>query len=310
MITVSFYRQNEIYDKLLKFAVIAARYDGKWIFCRHRQRNTWEVPGGHREIGENIIDTGKRELYEETGAIDFDIKPVCIYGVTKDGQTTCGMLLFADVKALGELPTEMEISEIMLYDTLPHNLTYPAIQPYLHERVQDWLNLQSSADELWDVYDENRKLTGRTHRRGDPLLKGDCHLVVHVWLQNSKGKLLLTKRTPNKGFPNMWECTGGSALAGDDSLTAAMREVYEETGLTVLEQNGQCFMNLRRENDFCDIWLFRQDFDLKDVIYQPDETCGAMYADVSEILKMREDGTLVPFSYLDEFFEKVKNYDT
>ena len=215
------------------------------------------------------------------------------------------MLFFAEVKAIANLLPEMEISEIIFSDTLPKELTYPEIQPLLYERVQGWLNLQCSSDELWDVYDENRKLTGSTHRRGEPMKKGDYHLVVHVWLQNSKGEYLLTKRTPNKGFPNMWECTGGSALVGDDSLTAAMREVKEETGLSVLPESGKCVMSLKRENNFCDIWLFRQDFDLKDVIYQPEETCGSMYADIGEIKRMLENGTLLPFSYLEEFFEKV-----
>ena len=85
-----------------------------------------------------------------------------------------------------------------------------------------------------------------------------------------------------------------------------MREVKEETELTVLKQNGQCIMSQKRENDFCDIWLFRQDFTLQNVVFQPEETCGARYATMETILEMRENGTLVPFGYLDEFFEKVR----
>ncbi|MDF2485656.1 MAG: hydrolase [Herbinix sp.] len=304
MITVTFCNHNEIQDELLKFAVIAARYQDKWIFCRHKERITWEIPGGHREAGENILGTAKRELYEETGAIDFEIKPVCVYSVTKEGQTTYGKLFYADVKTLGELPPEMEIDEVILSETLQKELTYPEIQPYLYEYIQGWLNLQSNPDEIWDIYDENRHPTGRTHRRGDVLPKGEYHIVVHVWLKNSKGEYLITKRTPNKGFPNLWECTGGSALSGDNSLTAAIREVKEETGLIVLPENGKCIMSVRQENSFADIWLFNQDFDIKDVVYQPKETCGAKYATMDEILAMNKAGTLVPFSYLDEFFRK------
>lgn len=166
MITVSFHNQNEIPDKLLKFAVISARYDSRWIYCRHKERDTWEIPGGHREAGEDILETAKRELNEETGAIEFDLKPVSVYGVKKEGQSTYGMLFFAKVKKLGSLSPEMEISEIMFSDKLPNELTYPAIQPLLYERVQGWLNMQSSEVELWDVYDENRNLAGRTHSRG------------------------------------------------------------------------------------------------------------------------------------------------
>lgn len=301
MTTVMFYRQDEIKDKLIKYAVITARYQEKWIFCRHKERTTWEVPGGHREVGEDILNTAKRELYEETGAVDFEIKPVGVYGVEYNGQITYGMLFFADVKTLEHLPLMMEIAEISLTDTLPKNLTYPEIQPHLYKYIQGWLNLQSNPDELWDVYDENRQPVGRTHRRGDQMPRGDYHIVVHVWIQNLKGEYLITKRTPNKGFPNMWECTGGSALSGDDSLSAAIREVKEETGLTIFPENGKCVMNLRREDSFVDIWLFKQDFDVNDVIYQAKETCGAKYATMDEIVAMTMDGTFVPFSYLEDF---------
>ena len=80
MTQVNFY--DSINDSMLKFAVIIARHNGKWVFCKHKERNTWEAPGGHREDGEYILETAKRELYEETGAITFDITPICIYSVT------------------------------------------------------------------------------------------------------------------------------------------------------------------------------------------------------------------------------------
>ncbi len=73
MAEVKFY--DCIDDKLLKFAVIIAKANGKWVFCRHRERNTYEIPGGHRKRGEDILTTAKRELREETGAADFAIRP-------------------------------------------------------------------------------------------------------------------------------------------------------------------------------------------------------------------------------------------
>ena len=79
MVDVKFYDKAE--DSLLKFAVIVARAEGKWIFCKHRQRDTYEIPGGHRETGESIFEAACRELREETGAIDFKLTPVCVYSV-------------------------------------------------------------------------------------------------------------------------------------------------------------------------------------------------------------------------------------
>ena len=301
MTQVSFYQQTEIDDDRLCFVVTAARYQDKWIFSRHKQRSTWDMPGGHREAGESVEEAALRELWEETGALQADIHVVCAYQVNDEEK--CGVLFFANITEMGKLPEEFEMAETMLTDRLPEKLTYPDILPELFERVQGWMNLQSSADDLWDVYDENRNLTGRVHRRGDPLEKGDYHLVVHVWMLNSSGEFLITKRSPNKGFPNMWESTGGSALAGDDSLTAAIREVQEETGLTLNPEKAKIVMSFRGIDNFQDLWLFRQDFDLRDVVLQPGETTDKMYANKETILRMVKDGAFVPFSYLDTLFE-------
>ena len=137
MIEVKFF--NTVDDSLLKFAVIMARYVDGWLFCRHKQRTTWEVPGGHREPGESIDDTAKRELYEETGAVRFDLRKIGAYGVCADGVTTYGMLYFAEIRELGKLPPEMEIGEITVSDILPANLTYPLIQPALYEKTTQFL---------------------------------------------------------------------------------------------------------------------------------------------------------------------------
>ena len=160
-------------------------------------------------------------------------------------------------------------------------------------------------DELWDVLDENRQPTGRLHRRGDRLKAGDYHLTVHVWTQRQDGMFLLTKRSPNKTFPLMWETTAGSAIAGDDSLSAALREVREETGLILNPGKGRLMLTHKSRDVFADIWYFQHEFSLDDVVLLEGETCDAMMASKEEILQMDKNGTLVPFAYLQELMNMI-----
>lgn len=131
---VGFIEIGQVNEENLKYAVISASFKGKWIYVKHKERDTWEIPGGRREIGEEINDTAKRELFEETGAKTFDIKPICEYSVTTDNKASYGRLYYAEVEELGDLP-DLEIERIELFDTLPENLTYPEIQPLLYEKV-------------------------------------------------------------------------------------------------------------------------------------------------------------------------------
>ena len=125
---VRFY--DEIDDGLLKFAVIISRTKGKWVFCKHRERDTFEVPGGHRELGETIMETARRELYEETGAINYQIEKVCVYSVASEKEETFGMLYVADIEEF-EQELHSEIEAVYVFDELPDKWTYPLIQPLL-----------------------------------------------------------------------------------------------------------------------------------------------------------------------------------
>lgn len=109
--------------------------------------------------------------------------------------------------------------------------------------------------ELWDVYDKDRNKVGRTHLRGNTLENGDYHLVVHVWIVNSDGLILVSQRHPSKPFGNLWECVGGSVLAGESSLEGALREVNEEIGISLSPVSGRILRTERREyhKDFYDI---------------------------------------------------------
>lgn len=140
MVDVNFY--DEIEDSLLKFAVIIAKTNGKWIFCKHKERNTYELPGGHREYSESILETAKRELNEETGAVDFDIKPICVYSVKgktrvseNDDEESYGMLFIANILSFEEIHSEIE--KIIICDNLIDKWTYPSIQPKLIQEAKN-----------------------------------------------------------------------------------------------------------------------------------------------------------------------------
>jgi 8-oxo-dGTP diphosphatase len=128
---------------MLRFAVIISKSHGKWVFCKHKYRHTYEVPGGHREAGEDIDQTAKRELQEETGAIDFKLKPICVYSVIGDirkkvnlKEETFGILYFANIYSFEE-ELHHEIEELLITETLPEKWTYPLIQPILIKKGEE-----------------------------------------------------------------------------------------------------------------------------------------------------------------------------
>ena len=139
MLEVKFY--DTVDDALLKFAVIISKSSGNWVMCKHKERATYEGPGGHPQEGEDILDTAKRELQEETGAVKFDLEPLCVYSVTgktrvnENGEESFGLLCFAEIfEFSGKLESEIEKVELM--DELPENWTYPLIQPKLIEEYK------------------------------------------------------------------------------------------------------------------------------------------------------------------------------
>ncbi|MDF2587431.1 MAG: hypothetical protein K0S41_1272 [Anaerocolumna sp.] len=138
MVKVNFYDKMD--DEKLEFAVIVAKYKDRWVYCKHKDRVTYEIPGGHRELGETILETAKRELFEESGAIRYDLKPICIYSVIraditdKNQNESFGALFYAEIYEFGEIP-EFEMEKVEFFEDLPEKLTYPDIQPKLIEKV-------------------------------------------------------------------------------------------------------------------------------------------------------------------------------
>jgi len=155
--------------------------------------------------------------------------------------------------------------------------------------------------EFWEILDENGNPTGRIHERGKPIRKGEFHLALYVWIQNDAGKYLISQRSANKSYPHMWECTGGNAVVGDDSLTTALKETQEELGIILDPQNGKMLHHHLRHGDhdgrgLADVWLFRQNVDISTVILDPEETCDARWATREEINRMIDEGTFTTWN--------------
>ncbi len=165
--------------------------------------------------------------------------------------------------------------------------------------------------ELWDIYDQNKKRTGRTMRRNDWCLKeNEYHLTVLGVVARPDGRFLITKRVMTKAWaPGWWEVSGGAAQAGEDSFDAVKREVFEETGLDVSNAEGGYLFSYHRENPeegdnyFVDVYRFILDFDEKDLKLQGAETAGYEIADLETIKAYAKEGIFLHYDSIKQAFE-------
>jgi len=121
--------------KTYRFVEIFSRYKGQWLYCRAKEREGFETAGGHIEVGETPLEAAKRELYEETGAVKFDITPVFDYSVHTPTEYSNGQVFLAQIHKLNEIPN-YEMEEVKLFNTIPDKMRFPQILPVLFERVQ------------------------------------------------------------------------------------------------------------------------------------------------------------------------------
>ena len=157
--------------------------------------------------------------------------------------------------------------------------------------------------ELNDVYDKERRLTGRVHRRGTPWKKGDYGLVVCVWVYDGKGKLLLTRRAPEKSFPGTWENSGGAAKAGETSRQAIARELFEETGIRAEEAEFEFLRTARDKNTFYDHYCLKRETPLSEIVLLPGETDAARWAsfdEIHELIKKKQICSIIAQQFLQE----------
>jgi mutator protein MutT len=155
--------------------------------------------------------------------------------------------------------------------------------------------------EYWDLYDRNGNSLYKTQLRG-PTNKNEYHIVVNVWIKNDDNKILLTKRDPNKPWPNKWECTGGSIIAGEDSVTGAKREVKEEIGVTI--KNIKLIKRIIRDEypDFLDIYLCNENIKIEETVLQEGEVIDIKWNTKDEIKNMVTTGEIAePLNYIVDF---------
>lgn len=155
--------------------------------------------------------------------------------------------------------------------------------------------------EFWDAYDETRNQLDHKLIRGNPIPKGEYHLVVNIFIITENGDILVTQRHPDKPFALLWECTGGSVTSGEDSVTGAIREVEEEIGLTLPAEKFKLVKSERRYNDFLDTYLVITNIDLTKLKLQDEEVIDAKLVSYEEYKNMHKQGFLVPS--LDYFYE-------
>ena len=152
--------------------------------------------------------------------------------------------------------------------------------------------------EMWDIYDINKNKTGKQVQRNSyQFKKGEYHIVVTAIIINSKNEILISKRAAYKKFGLMWECNGGSILAGETSLEGVLREIKEELGIEFLKEEAIFLKEIRRDKippDFKDLWLFRKDININDITFPDGESIEAKWVSIDKFLKMFENREIVP----------------
>jgi len=143
--------------------------------------------------------------------------------------------------------------------------------------------------EFNDIYDRNRRRTGRLHVRGTRWRRGEFGLIVCVWVYDGKGKILLTQRAPEKSFAGTWENSGGAARAGENSRNAIARELFEETGIRAKPEDFELLESRRDRDAFFDFYCLKNTTPLADIVLQEGETTDAKWATFDEIHEMIKD---------------------
>ena len=159
--------------------------------------------------------------------------------------------------------------------------------------------------EKWDIIDENGNLSGKTVLRGNVRLKpGEYHLVVHIWVISPDGRILIQRRSDTKKLmPGEWAATGGAAISGEDSFTAAQRELFEELGISSDQSTLKKALRLKRRNSLLDIWFIKSDVETSKLKLQESEVAEVKWVTSEELKVMVKNEEF--HNYGNEYFGRV-----
>ena len=149
--------------------------------------------------------------------------------------------------------------------------------------------------EIIDLYDSKKQKLNKTMERsaGEPA-DGEFKLSVHTWILNSKGELLIQKRNENlKRNPGKWAFTGGAVDTDETSLNGAKREVKEEIGIEVKDDEIEYLLSFKREKGFVDVWLVKKDIAIEDLKLQDEEVSEARWVSLKTLTELAEKGEMV-----------------
>lgn len=167
--------------------------------------------------------------------------------------------------------------------------------------------------EKWDIMDKNGNATGKTVLRGSFFLKpGEYHLVVHIWIISNDGNYLIQRRSDQKKLmPGEWAATGGAAISGEDSFTAASRELFEELGIKMDKNTAKKAFRIKRRNSLLDVWITHSNLDANELILQESEVAEAKWVSIDTLKEMIKDSKFHNYGkeYFNRMFEETQKYN-
>lgn len=291
---------DKIDDEKITYVVIISKYQNKWVFCRHKARDSYEIPGGKREC-EDLLSAAKRELYEETGALKYELRPFGIYAVKKE-LTTYGMIYFADILEF-ENELKYEIEEIIITDTLPKRWTYPEIQPLI---IMEYIRKNKRHNNRCFWCNINNPLYVKYHdfEFGHPNFN-DEYLFEMLVLESFQAGL-------------SWECVLNKRAAFKQAFDQFKIEKiidYDEEKINELMQNKDIIRNKRKIistilnaqifckiiNEYGSFYQYLNHFVKNEIIVENDKTSSPLSDMISSDLYkrgMRFVGTKIIYSFL------------